>query len=227
MSYDPSSRARLSKRDLERFPEQTLFHAIARTLCEAECLPRKELFESWEVARRVRRRMRGGRVVDLACGHGLVAHIMLLLDDTAPSALAVDKRLPVSAHKVNAALTARWPRLEGRVVLEEKRIETVELRLGDHVVSCHSCGKLTDRILDLAILARVPVAVLPCCQAKAVSDLGGLEGWMDTALACDVTRAARLRAHGHHVHTAKIPIEMTEKHRLLIGELPKGDAGSA
>jgi hypothetical protein len=75
-------------RDL--FPEETLFHRIARAVCRAGVLPRKELYEAWETARRVRRRFRGGRVVDLACGHGLLAQIMLILDQTSPLALAVD-----------------------------------------------------------------------------------------------------------------------------------------
>src|SRR5271154_2158460 len=100
---------------LPRFAGATLFDRIARVVCEADCLPRKELYESWEVARRVRRRFRGGRVVDLACGHGLIAHLMLLLDDSSKSALAVDARLPESASKLARALTVAWPRLEGRV----------------------------------------------------------------------------------------------------------------
>src|SRR5580658_6737021 len=95
--FDPSSRSRLTARDRERFPGATLLHKLGRVVCEAECLPRRELFEAWEVARRTRRRFRGGRVVDLACGHGLVAHVMLLLDDTSPSALAIDTRPTPSA----------------------------------------------------------------------------------------------------------------------------------
>ena len=82
LPFHPASRSRLTVRDLPRFPEPTLFHRVARVLCEAECLPRKELFESWEVARRARRRLRGRRVVDLACGHGLVGQMLMLLDPT-------------------------------------------------------------------------------------------------------------------------------------------------
>jgi hypothetical protein len=82
-----SSRGRLTDRDLDRFPETTLFGRLARAVCHAGCLPRKELFESWEMARRVRRLCRGGRVVDLGAGHGLLAQAMLLLDDSSPSAL--------------------------------------------------------------------------------------------------------------------------------------------
>jgi hypothetical protein len=60
-------------------------------LCAAQgpCPAKKELFEAWEVAPRFSRKYQGGRIVDLACGHGLLAHIMLLLDDSSAEALAV------------------------------------------------------------------------------------------------------------------------------------------
>lgn len=38
----------------------------------------------------MRRLFRGGRVVDLAAGHGLLAQLMLILDDSSPYALAID-----------------------------------------------------------------------------------------------------------------------------------------
>ncbi|RLB54867.1 MAG: methyltransferase domain-containing protein, partial [Deltaproteobacteria bacterium] len=64
LGHNRGSRNRLTERSVPLFPQQTLFGAIARTVCEAGCLPRKELYEAWEVARRVRRRFRGGRVVE-------------------------------------------------------------------------------------------------------------------------------------------------------------------
>lgn len=216
MSFDPSSRSRLSPHDLHRFAGDTLFDRVGRALCEAECVPRKELYEAWEVARRARRRFRGGRVVDLACGHALVAHLMLLLDDTSPSALAVDAKLPPSAARVSACLAATWPRLSGRVALQQAKLESVQLTADDVVVSCHACGTLTDDVIDRALAARAKVVVLPCCQSVGRCDLGGLGGWLDPALAIDVTRAAKLRAAGYHVHTQAIPAEITPKNRLLL-----------
>jgi SAM-dependent methyltransferase len=218
VSFHPSSRSRLTFRDLDRFPGTTLFDAVARALCRAECVPRKELYEAWEVARRARRRFRGGRVLDLACGHGLVAQLMLLLDDTSPSALGVDVELPPSAFRVAECLSASWPRLSGRVSLEQRRLESVEAQEGDVLVSCHACGGLTDDVIEKAIAARAKVVVLPCCQATGKSDLGGLAGWLDAALAIDVTRAARLSAAGYAVHTQQIPSAITPKNRLLLGE---------
>lgn len=216
MSFDPASRNRLTHHDLPRFAGATLFDRIARAVCRAESLPRKELYESWEVARRTRRRFRGGRVVDLACGHALLAHLMLILDSSSESAVAVDTHIAESAGAVSAALIAEWPRLAGRVQIVEADLATVSLRGTDVVVSAHACGALTDEILTRATTARARMAVLPCCHDTAHGDLGGLGGWLDPALAIDVTRAARLRALGYTVHTQTIPVEITPKNRLLL-----------
>ena len=218
MGFDPGSRSKLTRRDLPRFGDDTLFHRIARQVCAAECLPRKELFEAWEVARRTRRRFRGGRVIDLACGHALLANILLLLDDSSANALAVDTRLPSSATQLSTNLTREWPRLAGRVELIEGAISSVTARPGDVLVSCHACGSLTDEVLSHAIVARARVVVLPCCHEKIENDQGGLGGWLDAPLAIDVTRAARLRAHGYTVHTQTIPSAITPKNRLLLAE---------
>src|SRR5687767_15900032 len=107
--FSPASKGRLTDRDLDRFPGETLFDRIARASCHAGCLPRKELYESWEVARRVRRLFRGGRIVDLAAGHALLAHALLILDDTSPSALAADPALPPSSARLNEVLVRAWP----------------------------------------------------------------------------------------------------------------------
>src|SRR2546430_2624105 len=117
-AFSPSSRGRLTGRDLGRFPGDTLFDRIARAVCHAGCLPRKELYEAWEVARRTRRLFRGGRVVDLAAGHGLLAQLMLLLDDSSPTALAVGKTLPPLSARLNQAPVQARPRVAGRVAFD-------------------------------------------------------------------------------------------------------------
>jgi SAM-dependent methyltransferase len=215
---DPSSHSRLTTKLLPLFAGDTLFDAIARAVCRAGCLPRKELFEAWEVARRVRRRFRGGRIVDLACGHGLLAQILLLLDDTSPNALAVDLRIPQSAAKLRDAILTGWPRLQDRIQFLETDIVELPLQADDLVVSVHACGGLTDMILDRAVEARARIAVLPCCHSLDDADLGGLEGWMDGPLAMDATRVFRLREKGYRVFTQRIPPEITPKNRLLLAE---------
>lgn len=215
---DRSSRNRLTEKLLPQFAGDTLFDRIARAVCQAGCLPRKELFEAWEVARRVRRRFRGGRVVDLACGHGLLAHILVLLDDSSPEALAVDRCIPQNASKLAAALEESWPRLSGRVRSVETSLEEVELQRDDLIVSVHACGSLTDLVLERAMDVGARVAVLPCCHNLDDADPGGLQGWLDGPLAVDVTRAARLRSRGYQVFTQQIPVDITPKNRLLMAE---------
>lgn len=217
MPLDPSSRVRLKPTTARHFTGDSLFDRIARVICEANCLPRKELYESWEVARRTRRRFRGGRVVDLACGHGLVAHLMLLLDDTSEAALCADKRLPPSASQLASAMTRAWPRLADRVSYVQCKIEDVELRSDDVVVSTHACGALTDVVVARAVAAGARVAVLPCCHDEDTCDVGTLAGWVDVSLAIDATRAQRLASQGYDVHTQLIPEAITPKNRLLMG----------
>jgi hypothetical protein len=218
VTFSRSSKARLTARDLGRFRTDSLFNRVARATCEAGCLPRKELFEAWELARRVRRIFRGGRIVDLAAGHGLLAHILMIVDDSSPHALIVDTALPKSSAALHAALIGAWPRLEGRIRFEERPLEAVDLDGGDLVVSAHACGGVTDLVLERAAAARARVAVLPCCQNLTRNDTGSLSGWIDGALAVDVMRAVRLEQRGYRVRTYTISAEITPKNRLLIAE---------
>src|SRR5436190_4580892 len=133
--FSPSSRGRLTDRDLDRFPDDTLFHRVARAVCHARCVPRKELYEAWETARRVRRLFRGGRVIDLGGGHGLLAHIMLLLDDSSPSAVVIDKALPASSAKLHTVLLQAWPRLSGRIEFVTSGLDAFDISHTDVVVS--------------------------------------------------------------------------------------------
>jgi hypothetical protein len=218
VTFSPSSKRRLTDRDLERFPGTSLFDRLARTVCHAGCLPRKELYEAWETARRVRRLFRGGRIVDLAAGHGLLAHVLLILDNSSPQALSVDTTLPPSSGRLHQALVDAWPRLGGRVVFHEGPLESVALFDDDLVVSAHACGALADLVLNRASSVRARVAVLPCCHDLAINDEGPLSGWVDGPLAVDVMRAVRLEQRGYRVRTQTISAEITPKNRLLLGE---------
>ena len=186
-------------------------------MCRAGCLPRKELYEAWEMARRVRRLFRGGRIIDLGAGHGLLSQAMLLLDDSSSTAIVVDKTMPPSSAKLHAALVHAWPRLSGRIVFVRAALDEVEILGTDLVVSSHACGNLTDLVLDRAVRARARVAVLPCCHDLATCDAGDLSGWAGAPLAIDIVRAMRLKAQGYRIWTQTIPPEITPKNRLLLG----------
>ncbi len=218
-----SSKNRLTPQQQELFLGSSLFDKIARAVCRAGTLPRKELHEAWEMAKRVRRRYRGGRILDLACGHGLLAHIMLILDDSSKTAIAVDKEIPLNAKKLSCSLIESWPRLKNRIIYKEVSVQEITIRPDDILVSAHACGSLTDLIIDKAIEQHARVAVLPCCHDLKESSTNGLEGWMDKTLAVDTVRAVRLRSKGYRIVTQKIPNDITPKNRLLMGEYLKDE----
>ena len=164
----------------------------------------------------MRRLCRGGRVLDVAGGHGLLAHVMLLLDDSSPEAVVVDPAPPPSSAALHDAFVAEWPRLHGRVTFVRDDIRVVPIHSTDLVVSSHACGALTDTILDAAVAASARVAVLPCCHDLAECDAGPLTGWLDGPMAVDATRALGLAHRGYRVRTQTIPGAITPKNRLLI-----------
>lgn len=212
-----SSRARLSPRQLDEFPSDTLRDRLGRAVCRAACLPRKEFFESWEAARRVRRTYRGGRILELAAGHGLLSMMLLVLDHSSESAVCVDRTQPPSFDRLLAELSATWPHLQGRISWLTADLATVEPGPDDLVVSVHACGSLSDQVLDAALRGRARVAVMPCCHDLELNDAGPLAGWMDGPLAIDAMRALRLQTAGYEVKTLAIPGDITPKNRLLIG----------
>lgn len=214
--FSHASKGRLTTRDFGRFRGTTLFDRVARAVCEAGCLPRKQLYEAWEVARRARRGFRGGRVVDLGAGHGLLAHLMLILDDTSPHALAIDVRMPPSASRIHDAFVRRWPRVADRVTFVTGGPDAITLQSDDVVVSCHACGAFADQVIGAAAAARARMAVLPCCHDASTCDTGDLTGWMDRSLAIDAVRVMRLRALGYRVRTQIIPATITPKNRLIV-----------
>ena len=187
--FSHGSKSRLTEKDLGRFAGDTLRDRLGRAVCRAGVLPRKEFFEAWEVARRARRLFRGGRVMDLAAGHGLLAHVMLLLDDTSPRAVAVDTVLPPSAARLHDVLADAWPRLRNRVALVSAPLDDVALHESDLVVSATHAAR------SPTAFSRTPPRRRPrrrpaLLSRVATCDAGALGGWLDAALAIDVRRAA-------------------------------------
>ena len=179
-----------------------------RAVCEAGCLPRKELFEAWEMARRVRRRFRGGRIVDLAGGHGLLAQVLLLLDDSSPSALVVDPALPPSAAR--AARVARRglaaPARSGRLRRPSD--------LDDRAARRRRSGRVVSRVRRVSPIAcsiarrgrARSVAVLPCCHDARDGAIADARGWMDRGAGASMSRARTgCAAQGYQVWTQSHP----------------------
>ncbi|MGE3166796.1 MAG: methyltransferase [Planctomycetota bacterium] len=212
-----SSRSRLGRLSTRHFVGNRFFDRLGRAVCEAAALPRKEFSETWEVATRIRKKIRGRPVLELGAGHGFLSMLLLLLDDSIPRATCVDRSQPLSHDRLLSTLTAHWPRLAGRVEYRRQKLQQAMPEPRSLVACVHGCGELTDIALSLAITTASAVAVLPCCHDFDRSDTAGLSGWLDVPLAIDVTRAARLAASGYVVRTATIPVEITPRNRLLLG----------
>ncbi len=238
-TLDHGSKNRLTLHDVDRFAGDTLFDKIARAVCRAEVLPRKELYESWEVARRLHRLTRGrpnnaggslssgvaqasapARVVDLCCGHGLLGAILLILDRSIPAGQGIDRAPPPSSSKLLAELHKDFA---FSYDVNAGAIEDVVVSANDVVVSAHACGGLSDVVLDKAIAVGATVAVLPCCHLlpHRSEKPHPLSGWIDGALAIDVDRAARAATAGYDVVTQTIDASITPKNRLLIALPPR------
>jgi hypothetical protein len=219
------SRNKLTPSHARHYPGDGLLDVLGRALCAVGCLPRKELHEAFELASRVRRVFPRGRVVDLCCGQGLVAWCMLLLgDDHADTALAVDVKLPANHGRVGDAVVAAFPQLAGRVTFMQARLQEVPLQPDDIVVSAHACGDLSDEVLARAAAVGARVAVLPCChRTRRRDDLAHLPDVEDRALAIDRERALLLAERGLRVWTPAIPAAVSPKHRLVVAARPGAD----
>jgi hypothetical protein len=154
--------------------------------------------------------------VELAAGHALVAHVLLLLDTSSERAVAVDTKPVPSAETLAQTLVSRWPRLAGRVERRVADLATAGIAADDLVVSVHACGALSDVVLERALRARAHLALLPCCHDAASCDTGDLLGFLPIPLAIDATRVARLRAAAYDVVTQTIPAEITPHNRLIL-----------
>ena len=216
-------KGRLTKRDLDRFPDDTLFDRLARTVCEAGCLPRKELYEAWEMARRVRRLFRGGRVLDLGGGHGLLAQVMLLLDDSSPNALVIDKTLPRVERE--AARRARCRR--GRGCRDASRLSPARSTTSTFSTPTSSCRvtRAARSPIGFSIAPQPRVRASRSCRAATISIqamTADCPGGSTAPLAIDIVRAMRLAQQGYRIWTQAIPAGITPKNRLLLGAPTSG-----
>ena len=209
------SRNKLRASHARLYPGSGMLDRLGRAICTAECLPRKELHEAWEMATRVRQCFTGGRVVDLCCGYGLLGQVMLLLDDSLTAAIAVDVKVPPNHGRIHRAIAGEFPHLRGRVRFVNAPLQGIDIDVDDIVVSAHACGPLSDDVISTGADRHARLAVLPCChQYRRRADLAGLP---DPALAMDIERAVLLRARGYRVWTPSIPVEVSPKNRLLLG----------
>jgi hypothetical protein len=87
------------------------------------------------------------------------------------------------------------------------------------VVGIHACNYLTDVILDAAVDAAVPVALMPCCHADrtagAMKQAAAVVG-ISLASVVDIARMGSLMERGFACHMFSIPSTITPVNRILL-----------
>jgi hypothetical protein len=217
-----ASRSRLHPGCEPLFPSDGVRDRIARAVCSARCLARRELFESWSFVARVRRHLDAPVVWDLGAGHGLVALLFAILEPGLREVRAVDRRKPPSFEKLRAALAEVGGARLAKVVYDERRLERLPPPAERvFVTAVHACGRRTDEAIDLALAARSSVALLPCCHDASVHALpGALLGRWSKRDAVDLTRIFRLDAAGYRTLSRRIDEDVTSRADAIIGIAP-------
>ncbi|GAB5359384.1 hypothetical protein AAMO2058_000539300 [Amorphochlora amoebiformis] len=231
------SHSKLSEKDAAMFQGDSVFAELGKTVCAAGCIPRKEFYESWEVAHRVHAQFEEyRRFVDLAAGHGLLSYMLLMLDPHGNrTALCIDTVMPPSAVKLHTTFVQRHPNLGPRHRYVTGNMAQLNGADDSVLVSVHACGGLTDLVLSMAINASAPLAVVPCCHSlkmprprspkrhliftsenrdKFVHTFGLTDG-------IDNFREDTLKSYGYSVTSERIPKTITEKNRLIMAEKPR------
>lgn len=221
-----SSRELLQPRHQRDFPGNTLFDEFSRTICLANAVPRKELYEAWATALYIHDRFpQSRRVADLACGHGLLAWALLLLNEQR-SAICIDKRMPSSADKVAHAMTNHWPHLASRWDYVASTLDAIEPCSSTLLCGIHACGTLSDRIISLAIQANAPLVVIPCCHTKRAltrteqNEFNQANQSMALSAFVDNRRIERLRQVGYVVQRREIPQAFTPMNTIILADPP-------
>jgi hypothetical protein len=232
-----------------------LFDDFARVVCKANAVPRKELFEAWAMALYVHHHFpwdQSRRIADLACSHGLLSWALMYLDDHQPineynndsdrkqkhstfsmqprTAICIDLKMPLSVEKLQCAMTEQWPSFQGRWDYVEGRLEYVVASPSTLLVGIHCCGTLSDKVIDLAVAANAPLALVPCCHTRkclskeqnqiltvTLKEEQEKDGTAVTlAEYIDRKRIERLREAGYTVQEKRIPQVITPKNRIIL-----------
>lgn len=205
------------------------FLDTALVVCQLGILPRKELYECWEVAKCVHSHFPERRLIaDLAAGHGLLAWMLLLLGrGSGRRAVCVDQKMPPSAETLTAAFSARFPDLAQSHAYVEGDLALVEADSDTLLTALHACGKLTDSVLALSIRAQCAAAVMPCCHslrnfnppAALAVDAHELKAAVDKVgpvAAIDGCRLELLRLYGYDTATRFVDPRITPYNKLLL-----------
>jgi len=218
--------------DIEVFKRMkpSFFADVAAIVCQAEAVPRKELFESWEVANHIDANFpQATRIADLAAGHGLLGWFLLLLAKRRKrpcSVVSVDVRMPPSAGAIRQVITNSWPDLAERMHYVVGNLKHVDADPNVLLISVHACGPLTDVVIERAVACGASVVVMPCCHSlrQPLPPAPGLTAVklanrakeFGVAHAMDAERIDALRSLGYTVTQEYCDDEVTNRNRLIL-----------
>lgn len=220
--YDLRSIHHVSWRDMRRYvpvlgPASPTY-ALLHRLMGKRVARRKEVVESLFVLARLAPELDRARVVcEVGAGHGMVGLLAAALRRGRLRVEQLDRRRPES-----------WQRIQELLALDSLAAKTAvryrEVHLGrvaalprcDLALGVHLCGALTDTLAALAVAARVPFAVVPCCESHALlpPDHPPVAG--DPEPAVTALRLARWRAAGYVVDERRLPPQVTDRGRLFV-----------
>ncbi|TAJ25296.1 MAG: hypothetical protein EPO68_00210 [Planctomycetota bacterium] len=214
-------KGRIDARALAAAGGARLEDKLVRALIAREALPAKEVWESFEVFARARRALRGKCVVDVCCGHGLAGLLFAVFERSLDEVVLVDEREPANHAAVLAAVAdvAPWVPAKVRWVRASLKSALPALPRGAALLAVHACGVRTDRALEAAIAARVPLVAVPCCYEGTAHRLSrGLVQALGVVLAVDVDRTYRLERAGFRVRWTSLPAAITPMNRVIVAQ---------
>lgn len=215
-----NAKSKIGRHALPYFEGDSLRDRLVRALAEERALSLKEVTEAFEFFA-VTRRLIESRpvVVDLCSGHGLAGVLFAAFSRHTQEVLLCDRRRPLSFDRVLRACIRAAPWVEGKVrYLVGDLAETrLELPRNSAVLGLHACGTLTDTCIEIALGLSGPLAVMPCCRAKAHNPApAGLRQALGEEVAYDVDRTYTMESAGYRVRWREIPAAITPMNRVLI-----------
>lgn len=199
-----------------------------RDACRRLDVPSKEVLETlafFDVARSHIASALGADVschlVDVGGGRGLTSFCWLAWAGAA-SATIVDQSMPRShvatARAMRRAIGCRTPDFFVGKLAEFPCVSDGPTAF----VGLHCCGGLADEVIDAAIAASAPFAVMSCCHPFRDPLLKTASAWLadgqDPGSLIDLMRLDRARQQGYDVRLETIDPSITPKNRVLLGK---------
>lgn len=184
----------------------------------------KEVLESVEFYLRTRQRLMQQPVsflYDMGAGHGLTG---LLFAAGFPQLRVqlIDQRVPPSFHELHRLVTIKcpWINVAYQAIPLDQWKPHASVNNTTVVIATHACGRLTDEVIDRAILLQATaLAVMPCCYTGTASPAPyGIRRALGVAWAADIDRTYRLARAGYHTDFSAISDAITPMNRILVAE---------